>query len=428
MAQKGTTKKNTQAKTTPQSSWDGVFQRLNNIIGAYSNLPQGAIYSALGRAVANFAPLQHSRTLGINPLPCDYTKDDLGAFLRNPIGNENALQQVGAGLRWSAYPFNKLILTYATIPTFKNYIMPKYLDKDTANSDSFKREWRLIEKFRKALDIPAFGRKVTAQAMTYGKVFYLLRSDIDKSHNAVRYAFWQQLPQRYCLIEGFNNISGYTIAFDLTYFYQMGTDYTQFGDLFLPFLNDFSEWTKDKTKIKNRDFRYASQNSAWENARINAYQSDGNNSWKQTGQWCYWVSLPIDKIWTFDIDNSTAIVASPLSGLFQTFAQQADYEAAQLSLIMNPLIKIFTGEVPYYKASEAKEDNGYRMTHEAMEYFMYVWQMLMQANNTSGTAMYLAPVENIKSHDYPEAAGANDISQKFSVYAGSKSGTNGLIA
>lgn len=427
MAEKSTANKNTQTKATPQNSWGEALQRLNNIIGAYSNLPQSAFYNAFSRAMANFAPVQHSRTLGINPLPCDYTKDDLGVFLRNPIGSENALQQVGAGLRWSAYPFNKLVLTYATIPTFKNYIMPKYLDKDTVNSDGFKREWRLVEKFRKALDIPAFGRKVTAQAMTYGKVFYALRTEIDKSHNSVKYAFWQQLPQKYCLIEGFNSVSGYTVAFDLTYFLQIGTDYTQFGELFLPFLNDFDAWTKDKTKIKNKDFKYASYNGVKEVAKVNAYQSDGDNSWKQTGQWCYWVSLPIDKVWTFDIDNSTAITASPLSGLFQTYAQQADYEAAQLSLILNPLIKIFTGEIPYNDRDNATIEDSYKLSVGGLNYFIALFDNLMRANQTAGAGMYAAPFQNIKSHSFEEAAGANDINQKFSVYAGSKSGTNGII-
>lgn len=402
------------------------MQRLNNILGMYSGLPQGAMYSAFSRAIANFAPVQHGRTIGINPLPCDFTKEELGAFLRNPASSEYQLQQVGAGLRWSAYPFNKLVLSYASIPTFKNYVAPQYIDKDTLSNDNFKREWRLVEKIRKALDIQSFGRKVTAQAMTYGKVFYMLRTDIDKSHNSVRYAFWQQLPQKYCLIEGFNSVSVYTISFDLTYFYQFGTDYHQFGDLFEPFMLDFYKWREKEEVIKGK-YIYASIGGVQERFKIQAYQSNGDNSWKQAGQWCYWVSLPIDRVWTFEIDPSTAIAASPLSGLMQTFAQQADYEAAQLSLILNPLIKIFTGEIPYNDRENATKEDSYKLSVAGLEYFIEMFNQLMRQNQTAGAGMYAAPFQNIKSHSFEEAAGANEINQKFSLYAGSKSGTNGII-
>ena len=426
MAQKSTAKQNTQAEKVPETSWGATLARLNNIMQMYSGLPAASLYGAFSRAIANFAPAQHGRTIGINPLPCDFTKEELGVFLRNPASSEYQLQQVGAGLRWSAYPFNKLVLSYATIPTFKNYVAPQYIDKSTLSDEGFKREWRLVEKIRKALDIQAFGRKVTAQAMTYGKVFYLLRSDIDKSHNTVRYALWQQLPQRYCLIEGFNSISGYTVAFDLTYFYQFGTDYRQFGDLFEPFMSEFSDWIKEKKEIKGK-YIYASVGGVKERFKIHAYQSNGDNSWKQAGQWCYWVSLPIDRVWTFEIDPSTAIAASPLSGLMQTFAQQADYEAAQLSLILNPLIKIFTGEIPYNDRDNATKEDSYKLSVGGLEYFIEMFNQLMRQNQTAGAGMYAAPFQNIKSHSFEEAAGANEINQKFSLYAGSKSGTNGII-
>ncbi len=409
--------------TEKMSSYSKITERLNNIVSTYSGLPMSSIYSAFDRAVSsswnNLPSVQNSRVKSISPLPANITKEELGEFLRNPQNSELSLQQVSEGLKWTAYPFYKIIKSYQDIPTYKNYIIPKYLDENTLESESFKREFRLVEKIRENFNIPEIGHKVVGQALTQGKVFYIMRSDIDKSHNKVNTIFFQELPKAWSTIIGYNNISKYTISFNMMYFMQQGTDYRQFGDLFVPYINDFYNWWENKKAKRKEKYVYASYN----NEKIEGQR----DVWEQNGTWFYYVSLPIDRVWTFEIDDTTPIVASPLSGLLQTFSQQADYEAAQLSLILNPLIKIFTGEIPYYQSNNAKDDDGFRLSLGMMKYFVNLFYELMRANQTAGAGLYAAPLENIKSHDFQEAAGANDINQKFSIYSGSKSGTNGII-
>lgn len=431
MANKTQAKQNKQKENTSQvktSSWEAVLQRFNSIMGQYAGLPIGNLYGAFSRAIdgywANAPQINNTRVKSINPLPADVSKEELGLFLQNPQSNELGLQSVSEGLKWTNYSWFKTLKSYSDMLAFHSYAIPQYITADELASDSFKREYKLVDKLIKASQLKATGHKIAGQALSQGKVFYVPRYTVDKSHNTVNTFFMQELPKAWTTIIGLNNISTYTVSFNLMYFMQAGTDYRQFGDLFEPYMKDFSDWLEADARkaFKGKGkYVYASRNNA------DSFEYD-IKAWAQNGRWFYYVSLPIDRVWTFEIDDSTAIVASPFSGLMQTYAQQSDYEAAQLSLIMNPLIKIFTGEVPYYKANEAKEDNGYRMTHEAMEYFMYVWQMLMQANNTGGTAMYLAPVENIKSHDYAESANANQISQSFLNYGVSKSGLSSLVA
>ena len=202
------------------------------------------------------------------------------------------------------------------------------------------------------------------------------------------------------------------------------TDYRQFGDLFEPYMNEFDAWLstpESERKISKRGekFVYA--------ARNNATVEGERRTWQQNGRWFYYVSLPIDRVWTFEIDDTTPIVASPLSGLMQTFAQQADYEAAQLSLILNPLIKIFTGEIPYYQSNSARDDDGLRLSLSLRAVFEGYWNALMAQTNTSGTAFYTAPVENIKSHDFSAAANSNEISRSFLDYGMAKSGIQGIV-
>lgn len=417
--------KSTQSKAIEKvSSYSAVIERLNNIMGSFSGLPMDSVYNAFGRALgywANQPQIQNRRIKALNPLPCDYSKDDLNKFLVNPQNSEYELQQISEGLRWTNYSYAKLIKSYSDMLEFHSLVMSQNATADEVKSDGFKRESRLVDKFIKSFKAKETGRKVAMQALTQGKVFYVPRYSVDKSHNKANYFFLQELPKRWCTLIGKNSLSNWTLSFNLMYFLQPGTDYRQFGDLFEPYMNSFNEWLSDDNRkpIKGKVV-YASRN----NADKFDYEV---KAWSQNGVWMYFVSLPIDRVWTFEIDESTGIVASPLSGLMQTFAQQADYEAAQLSLILNPLIKIFTGEIPYTKAENSTQEDGYRLSLGGLQYFVNLFYELMKANQTAGAGLYAAPLENIKSHDFTESAGANDINQKFLTYGMSKSGLQSLV-
>lgn len=411
------------AEKTQQSSYAEVMKRFNSLANMYSSLPMDSIYSAFGRAMANFAPVQNSRIKSLSPLPADVSKNDLNEFLRNPANNELNLQRVAQGLKWNTYPVFKLQKSYADYLTYKHYVMPEYITAEELKSDTFNREYKLVDKFIKSINIPQIGHQVAGQAILEGKVFYVSRFNVDKSHNKVNYTFLQKLPSNYTQLIGYNNVSKYVLSFNLNYFLQIGTDYKQFGDLFEPFMRDWFEFiqTPDNQKRAKRHekFVYATKNNTQEKAERDVYQANG--------RWAYYVSLPIERCWVFEIDDTTPIVASPLSGLMQTFAQQADYEAAQLSLILNPLIKIFTGEIPYTKAENSTQEDAFRLSIGGRALFEAYWDSLMSSHNTGGTAFFSAPVENIKSHDFQESANANSVSKSFLDYAMTKSGTQGII-
>ncbi len=427
------------------SSYGPLLERFRSLALSFAGLPMDNVYNAFMRAgygMENLAPLQNQRVKALNPLPYDYSKTDLNEFLREPANSEIPLRQIAEGLRWTTYPLQKLCKSYADMLTFRNYVYPLYFEnKDNAEYTQFIREWRLVDKIVKSFYLENEGQTAAHQALLQGKVFYTYRAVIDKAHNQVGGVFIQQLPSQYTRIIGLNNISRYTVSFDMMYFLQPGTDYTQFGDLFEPFVNDFMEIFESPKKA-NPKYVYASKNSrTGQTASITIngvtkqiYLDQVNESgagqprvFMQNGRWCYYVSLPINRVWTFEIDSSTAIVASPFSGLFQTLAQQAKYEAAQLSLIMNPLIKIFTGEIPYNKEDAAKPEDAYKLSISGKLMFETFWNNLMAMTNTGGTAFYMAPVENIKSHDYGEAANANKISSEFLNYEMSQTGMTALI-
>lgn len=428
-----------QNNKTENLSWKGLTEKFNALAVNYMGLmPQDNFYSAFARAGltwANATPIQNHRVKAISPLPVDYSKEDIGEMLRNPYNSEKGLRETSQVLRWTAYPYFKVTKTYQDISTYRYYFKPIYIDKETAKKEDFKREAILLDKLNKKLKPELFAHKITGQAINEGKVFYHLRADIDKVHNKVNYAFMQQLPSDWCQIIGFNNISGYTVSFDLMYFMQPGTDYKQFGDLFDPYIENFVSIFEEPEKLPNKKFVYSSKNTIdYKGRRLEINPDKVKSEWfggprifMQNGRWMYYVSLPIDKVWTFEIDDTTTAAAPSLSGLMLTYSQQSDYEAAQLSLLLNPLIKIFTGEIPYRDENGATPEDSYKLSVGGRAMFEAFFNQLMSANNTGGTAFYSAPFENIKSHDFAESANANEISESFNRYGMEKAGLAGLI-
>lgn len=416
-----------------KSSYDEVIARVNEIMSGFAqNKVVADLYKNFARlqGIGYTPSLLNSRVKAISSLPSDYSKEEIGQFLTNPYGNEKELRQTSEILKWTAYPYYKITKTYQDIATYHYCTTPLYIKKENAESEEYKREERLLDKINKELCPDTEAHRITGQAVTSGKVFYYLRASVDKVHNQVNYAFMQQLPTDYCQIIGRNNKSGWTIAFNLMYFMQMGTDPLQYGDLFKPYLEDFNDMftqggRKEKAVYASVDCKGGKLNFYPENLKINAY---GNpRVFKQNGEWFYYVMLPVDKCYAFEIDDTSPAVASPLSGLMLTYAQQSDREAMETSLLLNPLLMLFTGEIPYFSDSAVIQEDRYKLSMGARKMYEVFFSELMSANNASGTAFYSAPVENIKSHTFPEVTKANEISSSYNRYAVEKSGLASLI-
>lgn len=416
-----------------------AIERFNELSAQYAGMVSAeAFASAFSRAgfgMANQPSLQNSRVKGIPSLPVNYTKEQIGDFLRQPYSYEQQLRETAEILRWTNFPFFKLNKTEQDIPTDRYYYKPKYVEGEDAKTAEFKREAVLLDKFNKTLRPDMALHAIRGQALFEGKAIYCTRYSVDKSHNAVNYAFLEQLPIDWCTIIGRNNISGWTVSFNLMYFLKPGTTVDQYGDLFLPYMEEFESMFREKTDGR---FVYASVNNAVsvkrgkksvafypENVNPDAY---GNpRVFQQNGAWAYYVSLPIDRVWVFEIDDTTAAIIPPMAGMMLTYAQQSDFEEIQKSLYVNPLIKIFTGEIPYSDNQGTRTEDDYRLSDGGRMLFQYYFEELMARNNTAGTAFYTAPVNNIKSHDYAESANANEISTTFNQYAGAKAGMAALI-
>lgn len=423
---------NDDLRTMQYSSYADIFKKFNTLSERYGGLSSDQLISAFSsvtgiRYERNNPYIQNRRVKQIASLPQNYTKDKVGEMLVNPDNNELPLRQVEHALEVTAYPLFHLRKVYQDLLTYHSYTAPEFTTDGESKEKEFWREWKLIEKFRKNLFPKSEAHRIVGQCCQEGKVFYYPRYRVDKAHNKVEHAFMQQLPSDWTKIVGFNNKSKYTLAFNLFYFMQPGTDYRQFGNLFEPYVHDFFS-VLPPPKGVGRSVVFAS-NAAPD---LQKFREKGDlpgnpEVYYQNGRWFYWVTLPVDKVFTFEIDDVATNVISPFTGLFLSMIQLAQYEQVQLELIQNPLISILTGEIPYREDKTADTSDPYKLSPTGRQYFETLWYQMLAANNTSGIGFFLAPAQDLTLHQLAEAPSAMNISGEGYSYTMAKAGMSGVI-
>lgn len=409
---------------TQYGSYSEMFRALAT---EYRDMPIESVVSAFGRvqggAYTENPFVQNRRVKQISSLPVEYPYEKVSEMIASPGNNEMPLRQVSHALEATASPYFKIRKTYQDILTYHWYNMPTNVEEDEAKDKAFWREMRLVNDFAKAARIDEKAHQIAGQVVQEGKVFYTFRHSVDKAHNQVNYAFMQQLPQDWVKIVGMNNVSKYTVAFNLMYFMEPGTVYTQFGDLFEPYMGVFGNVAPLLPRYKNKKFVYASGMERLRAFQDNIGQLPGQpDVYYQGGRWYYWVVLPIDRVWTFEIDDTSKNVAPPLTGLFLSMTNIAKYEQVQLSLVQNPLIAMVLGEIPYRDDASAPMEDAYKLSPTGRKYYEALWYQMLNATNTTGVGFYLAPAENMKLVQLAEAPSANEISSNGYAYAMQKSG------
>ncbi len=424
-------------KEMQYSSYSDIFKRFKKLSAEYGGMPVGSMINAFTRVTGgtyyrNNPYIQNRRVQAISSLPADFSKNKVAEMLTAPLANEMPLRQVEHALEYTAYPLLHTRKMYQDLLTYHSCIAPQFTDADTAKKDEFWREWKLLEKLRRKLDPRTTAHRLAGQAVQEGKVFYYPRISVDKAHNKVNYAFLQQLPSDWTKIVGFNSVSKYTVAFNLFYFLRPGCFPEQFGDLFEPYMDVFSHVVEKPPKGAGSKYVYA-EKSTVDMGKFKRMAGDaplpGNpDVYYQNGRWFYWVTLPVDAVFPFEIDDANTTVVSPLTGLFLSLLQIAQYEQIQLELVQNPLISLFTGEIPYRDKTDAKPtDDDYRLSNAGRMMFEELWYQMLANSNTSGIGWFTAPVENIKMHQLAEAPSATKISSAGYGYTMAKAGLSALI-
>ena len=416
-------------KNVAYTSFSNLFRAVE---AANPNLTQQQFMNAVSRTsmysyyTAN-PYVQNDRVKNISSKPNLISKEKIVECLLNPNGSELPLRELSDALVWTAYPYFKLIKTTADILTYRNYIYPKFTDESDAKTTEFKREWQLAERISESIKPEQTAHEATMMALKEGKAFYLLRKDVDRSHLKVNYCFLQQLPQDYVKIVGYNNVSKYSVAFNMMYFDKVGTDIYQYGDLFVPYMEDFYSVVDPTYQVGKSGKVKIVYSSIAKNAKKVSHNAIGSpDIYSENGRWFYWVTLPATSIWTFEIDDSTRNVISPFAGLMLSMSQIAQYENLQLELLANPLVALLHGEIETYDNSQQQMEDAYKLSPSGRQFFEALWYQMMYQNNTSGIGFYAAPLKNMKLEQLAEAPNATNISSNGYAYVMMKSG-NALL-
>lgn len=402
-------------------SFSDIFKKMRELSAEYGNLPPEILIKSFkaARGGMNFGfadpYIQNRRVKAIATLPKDYTKDRVAEMLVAPNGNEIGLRQVEHSLEYTAYPLFHTRKTYQELLTYHNYTSPYLVDKKETKDEYFWREWKLLEKLRTEFDITNFVHEATGQALQEGKVFYYARYSVDKAHNKVNYAFMQQLPSDWVKIVGQNNKSKYTLAFNMMYFAEYGTDISQFGDLFKPYAKDFTDSINKNTINLERV------------KKTQEVVGDVIDAYNENGKWYYWVILPVTDVFTFEIDDTSRTVVSPFTGLFLDMIQLAQLEQIQLQLVQNPLISCLVGEIPYSDNKDSRANDEYKLSNAGREMFETLWYEMLMANNTNGIGFYAAPLKNMELHSLQEAPSAMNIVSQGYQDTMAKAGLSAII-
>ena len=409
-------------------SYSDTFRELAN---KYRDMPIENVISAFGRTSVSTGftanpYVQNRRVKAISSLPVNYSYDKVAEMLTKPNDNEQPLREVSHVLESTVAPYWKIRKTYQDLMTYRWYTCPANIETtDEAKTKDFKRELMLTEKIAKAARIDEKAHEIMGQCVQEGKVFYTMRYEVDRTHNNVNYAFMQQLPQDWVKIVGYNNISKYTVAFNMMYFMEPGTTTDFFGGLFDKYWEDFADVASAiPMKNKNKKFIFAQKNGENYADKIKRVTKENPdlNIYLSCGRWYYWVMLPVDKVWTFEVDDVSRNVEPPLTGLFLALVNIAKYEQIQLSLVQNPLVSLVLAEIPYRDDPAATIDDAYRLSPTGRTLFETYWYQMLADTNTTGVGFYSGPFKNMHLEQLAEAPSATEISSNGYKYAVQKSG------
>lgn len=415
-------------KSVEYTTFPKIQQKIQELSSRYGDLPVGNFIRSFTRAgftaYSDNPYEQNTRVKKISSVPGDYKKSEVEKMLQSVYKNEQPLREIHHALEYTAYPLLHARYLYQNLLTYHSYVAPYLTNEGDSKKDDFWREWKLLEKLRTEFGVKSVTHEIVGQCIQEGKVFYYPRYSVDKAHNKVNHAFMQQLPSDWVKIVGFNNKSKYTLAFNLMYFTEPATDLGQFGDLFLPYIDEFNNVIYPAPKGVGTKLVYASNskiklNEVPENRDIDAYY--------QNGQWFYWVTLPIDKVFTFEIDDATRTAVSPFTGLIMDMLQLAQLENLALELLENPLIAVLTGEIPYFEQKDTNIADQYKLSPTGLTMFNVLWDQLMARTNIGGIGLYAAPFKNMKLESLPEAPNATNIVSSGFKDVMNKAGLSGIL-
>ena len=341
------------------------------------------------------------------------SKTDIQHALLDPENNERKFRESSMALFYSNYIYSSLIRLSRDVPQFFNYVVPQYVTKEDISKADFKKEYKFVNKFVEAFNIPFTFKNVSMQIAQEGKCSYVFRTSYDKGKSEVDFALLQKLPPEYIKYTGYGSDSPLIVSFNFMMFLNPMYDISQwpqwFGDIWL----DLQETgAVDIKKSKNgkpiiNPAKMTNPNYSFENI---------------DGSYFLYVELPQDLVYTFGTDFSHPLALPDYIGLFGDLAELDSYKWLQAQTLLTNITNILTAEVPVEKDAKGGSDAAILSPEVILGL-----EAEMSSSVSSNIFPFFAPLQDFELHSVEHVPNAQDIYLSAVRNVISTAGVSGLV-
>ena len=445
-------------KNLSSGDWETTLQSISDKYGFDVTIDN--FIRAFGSASKNFfinPYIQNRRVKQILTTPKKYTEEVINEMAMNPGENEQGLRSVEKHLEGTT-PLGEIRKTYQDMPLYYHYAYPTGNDNKEYKQEDFEIDEKLIDNIFRKANFSSIGKEICGQALQEGKVFRWLRDNIstvyvDKKNpdgsiskvknHIVNMFNLTPLPSDWIKIVGYNDMSKYTVALNMFYFMQPGVDINDYMELIKPYYDDFKccvfEGKNKKYNIDMEEFNKVARNirdkcNSTENIEkfkdIKKRISEGGyipEVYKKNGIQYYWVILPIDRVYPFEIDPSTTSVSPLFSNMFTSMMRISKGEQIQMEILQNPLVAFVTGSVPFEDNKGKATKPTPKLSPSMIEYWLRRFLYSLSENNVNGIGAMFMPLEDIKFHQMSESPSAGEMATQMYQYTMLKANVGGLL-
>lgn len=340
---------------------------------------------------------QNQRLKLLSSLPRNISKDDIEAAFSNPQDHEQLFRELGWYISSNTYIYYKMLRLAMDVPLFNYYAYPKYVDKDTMDTDSFKNECKLVCKLLDALRPKVQFKKIAMEVKREGKCSYVYRQSLSKEgkQQNVDFAILQKLPSDYIKYTAMGSDTTLVTSMDFMIFMQPGFSLSQYPEFFTEYYNELinsGAFEKNKKgKVVKIDYD-------------KLQGIDGVVEFKNN-RYYFWRQLPQDQVFCFGSDLSNVWQLPDTIGLFANLSELNDYRWLQGALTSSPLTNIMTAEVALNNDERVPGYNDTALSPDVILGFQDLYNSLVSGNS----AGFFAPFKNFELHSLPDVPNSMNI-------------------
>jgi hypothetical protein len=346
--------------------------------------------------------------------------------------NEIGLREQSLALAQKHYEYYKLLKTYADILLYNWYYYPYDYEK---NINNYMDKIKEVDKLLKEFQLKRVLREVCERTLFTGKQVIMPRVVINEKESGrkrIMAAGFQIIPEDFTWIIGENNISKYTVMFDLMYFVNNPYDSIENYDLCIQDAyfgiqesstnkNKFGATGRERVSIdlsKYSTIKESTKNNAILRSQIKFFENTPNPS-------RIWIELPWNKAFVISADESFSLQAPMTMGLFIPTKNLEGYEKLQQRLQEIPAdIGLVLGSVQTINSNLGNISTDQIAVSRAM---MNTYERLfLELTSGSGIKFFSAPATPLSFEQFKGIEGANDISMKSRQTWSAMSGTIGI--